>query len=417
MNAAVLLLYYLLTEVCITSPNIYNNIKKNNMILPTLAFVFNRRKTASPRKTAPVELRITYRRRQKYISTGVHLFPKNWKRGTVTNRIDAIEIQTSLDRLMRRARRIVSDMAETGTVDLDQIPVLLQFDGVDSMSFIEYCSKRSVIRYYNKSADSAERYERFMRWFRKWGGIRYFRDINESNIMAMDKELLSTGMKMCSKWNNYHRFLNSFIIDAIADGYLRRNPYRSLHIEKEKNSGALNKYLTSEEFHRLESHSMPTESLERVRDLFVFQTYTCLAYTDLASFDSSRLRIIDGMKVYTGYRGKTKVEFSFVLLSPAEAILSKYDGRLPIISNAKYNDYLKMVAVVAGINKPISSHWARHTGATMLLNDGRLSMDVVARVLGHSSPKITREVYAKLLEETVVDAMRGLEKRMNKNIK
>ena len=129
------------------------------MILPTLAFVFDRKKKSSPRKTAPVELRITWHRRQKYISTGVHLFPKNWKGGNVTNRIDAIEIQSSLDRLMRRARRIVNEMAEMGNIDIDQIPVLLQYDGVDSMSFIEYCSKRSVIRYYNSTATHSTHFE------------------------------------------------------------------------------------------------------------------------------------------------------------------------------------------------------------------------------------------------------------------
>lgn len=54
--------------------------------------------------------------------------------------------------------------------------------------------------------------------------------------------------------------------------------------------------------------------------------------------------------------------------------------------------------------KPLSSHWARHTCATMLLNSG-VGMEIVSKVLGHSSTKITREVYAKLLDETVVDAM------------
>lgn len=77
------------------------------------------------------------------------------------------------------------------------------------------------------------------------------------------------------------------------------------------------------------------------------------------------------------------------------------------MSNQKYNVYLKMLAVMAGINKPLSSHWARHTGATMLLNSG-VGMEIVSKVLGHSSTKITREVYAKLLDETVADAMSNI---------
>jgi len=45
----------------------------------------------------------------------------------------------------------------------------------------------------------------------------------------------------------------------------------------------------------------------------------------------------------------------------------------------------------------------------MLLNKG-VGMEIVSKVLGHSSTKITRAVYAKLLDETVADAMSVLDK-------
>ena len=84
-----------------------------------------------------------------------------------------------------------------------------------------------------------------------------------------------------------------------------------------------------------------------------------------------------------------------------------------MMSNVKYNECLKVLAAIAGIDKPLSSHWARHTGATMLLNSG-VDMEIVSKVLGHSSTKITREVYAKLLDETVADAMSEFERRLTK---
>ena len=74
----------------------------------------------------------------------------------------------------------------------------------------------------------------------------------------------------------------------------------------------------------------------------------------------------------------------------------------------KYNEYLKIVAQTAGIDKPVSSHWARHTGATLLLNEG-VPMQIVSKICGHSSTKITEQVYAKLLDETVVDAISKLQ--------
>ena len=100
-----------------------------------------------------------------------------------------------------------------------------------------------------------------------------------------------------------------------------------------------------------------------------------------------------------------------MLLKPALAILKRYNGILPIISNVKYNAYLKAVAQFAKIDKPITSHWARHTGATILLNMG-VDMEVVAKILGHSTTKITRAVYAKLLDETVVKAMQDVDEKI-----
>ena len=77
----------------------------------------------------------------------------------------------------------------------------------------------------------------------------------------------------------------------------------------------------------------------------------------------------------------------------------------------KYNAYLKVVAQSAGIDKPITTHWARHTGATLLLNEG-IPMRIVSRICGHSSTKITEAIYAKLLDETVVNAIKKVKDRV-----
>ena len=61
------------------------------------------------------------------------------------------------------------------------------------------------------------------------------------------------------------------------------------------------------------------------------------------------------------------------------------------------------------INKPVSTHYARHIGATLLLNEG-IDMRIISKICGHSSTKITEQVYAKLLDETVVDAIKKLKK-------
>lgn len=379
------------------------------MITPVITFVFDRKHKAGPKKEGSVELRITYNRRASYISTGIRLLPRQWKNGTVCNRLDAQEIQKTLDTLMARVRGIINDMTDEGDINTAEIRSRLMRRQGARMSFIEFCEQRKDIRIYGKTGDTAERYERFLRWLREFGRIVYFSDVTDANILEMDKSLKAKGMKNYSKWNNYHRFLNSFILDAIDEGHIKRNPYRWLHIPKEKNSG-LKKFLTDDELDRIERAEMPTATLEAVRDVFVFQVYTCLSYVDMCAFsEKDAVLMDDGKRLYRGRRGKTKQEFVFVLLDKAAAVLRKYDGKLPLMSNAKYNDYLKLVAHAAKVDKPITSHWARHTGATMLLNHG-VEMEVIAKILGHSSTRQTREVYAKLVDETIAREMGKMEK-------
>ena len=84
-----------------------------------------------------------------------------------------------------------------------------------------------------------------------------------------------------------------------------------------------------------------------------------------------------------------------------QEIWEKYDYKLPVLSNQKYNGYLKEIADICGIKKKLHSHLARHTFATILLNNG---MDIlsVSKILGHSNSRITEKVYAKMMPKTLV---------------
>ena len=371
---------------------------------PQVSFVFDRRKKATTSVKASVEIRITHNYKQKFISTGVRLYSNQWKNGKIVNCPDIIQISQTLDKLLVNIRQILFLMIQQESVDITLIPEKLKELENKKISFIEFCKQRAAVRMYGKKKDTQERYTRFIRLFTEYGKIQRFEDINERNIIAYDEYLAKTGMKPYSKWNNYHRFLNSFIMDAIDAKHFTTNPYNWVNIDRSKSSIGIGKYLTPEEVKRIKETPMPSKSLERVRDMFVFQTYTCLSYSDLKDFDSNNIKEVKGMSVYTGKRLKTGASFTIPILPVALEALNKYKGVLPIISNVRYNEHLKTIARIVGIDKPISTHWARHTGATLLLNEG-VDMRIVSKICGHSSSKITEQVYAKLLDETVVEAI------------
>ena len=201
--------------------------------------------------------------------------------------------------------------------------------------------------------------------------------------------------------------LKTVFLHALKNKTIQENPFMGFKIcRKEK----VVEFLTQEEVDRIRKAQMPTEGLEKIRDLFLFQCYTSLSYCDMMALKPSDYKTNEYGHIYvTGERLKTKVKFVTILFEDAIGIAKKYDYNLPVISNQRYNTNLKIIANICQITKPLHTHIGRHTSACYLLNKG-LSMEVVARIMGHSTTKITRH-YAKLLDKTVFEAVDEIMKR------
>ena len=380
---------------------------------PIITYIYNRYGKATATKEAVIEMRIAYGGRSKFMSTGVNVLPREWsaKEQRVVNRIDAVILNKTLEKLLIDVRKVVYEMLEDGYVEIFSIPSRLEAKRLKGVTFLDFCDQRAETRKYGKAEDSQERYDRFLRFLYSYGKIKTFSDLTENKVMELDRTLKNKNMKAKSRWNNYHRFLNSFILDAQKEGLITRNPYDHVRIDHGDDRNGIDKYLTPEEFQTLRNAIMPDKRLERVRDIFVFQTYVCMAYLDLKKFDVKKIREVNGKNVYVSIRQKTTVEFMIPLMTPAMDILGKYEGKLPIPSNVKYNKYIKEACAVAGIGKPVTTHWARHTGATLLLNAG-VPIEVVSKICGHSSIKMTEKIYAKMLPKTVVSEIVKIEDKI-----
>ncbi len=82
-------------------------------------------------------------------------------------------------------------------------------------------------------------------------------------------------------------------------------------------------------------------------------------------------------------------------------------GMLPVIANQPYNYKLKKIAALCGINKNLTSHIARHTFATTVTLQRGVSIEVVSKMLGHSSIAMTSH-YARVLEGRIRDEVARL---------
>ncbi|GAB3530781.1 hypothetical protein GCM10027443_12090 [Pontibacter brevis] len=81
-----------------------------------------------------------------------------------------------------------------------------------------------------------------------------------------------------------------------------------------------------------------------------------------------------------------------------------------MLSNQKMNAYLKEIADLCGINKPLTFHIARHTFATTVTLLNGVPMESVSKMLGHTNLRTTQH-YAKILDIKVSEDMRLLKNK------
>lgn len=365
------------------------------MKTPTFRFVFDRKKQATKKTKGLVQIEVCFNRQRKWIGTGVKVYSDQWKdRQMVVNHPQSMQLNDSLNLQIGALRDWANSLAKSGTdFEMGMVQRFIDAPKTANETFVDYVerkiSERKDIRDSTKKTQS-----KLVAALKEFGGMTYFSDIAQSSVTAFDRWLHGK-YSVQSTIHSYHKFLKIYVNMAIKDGLLKSDPYLGMRIDRGKSSDV--KFLTEEEFSKLETADIADPSLCRVRDTFVFQCRTGMAYSDLAQFDSSKVE--NG--VYKARRQKTGETFIIMLTDRAKAVLDKYGGHLPIISNQKYNLYLKTVAAIAGISKPVTSHMARHTFATLMLSKGA-KIQNVAKMLGHADIATT-QIYAKVLAKDVLE--------------
>ena len=150
------------------------------------------------------------------------------------------------------------------------------------------------------------------------------------------------------------------------------------------------------------------QSLSNVRDMFVLQASTGLSYIDMYNLRPEDIHITeDGTHYINKCRHKTSVQYTSVILPAGVEVLKKHNYQMRIISNQKLNVMLKVIQTITGISTTLTTHVARRTYATTLVNRGCPILSV-SKALGHSSVKITQSAYAEVLNKTIIDDIKKI---------
>jgi site-specific recombinase XerD len=236
---------------------------------------------------------------------------------------------------------------------------------------------------------------------------------------AADYEMFLKTVRNCEHNTSikYIHNLKAVLNFSVDNEWIPFNPVQRYNSKLEK---VEKNFLTQKELSLIENKILHIGRLEEIRDVFVFACYTGFAYSDIAKLTTQNIVIsIEGTPTIKAYRTKTNVLASVPILAKAQVIIDKYSKHLeannkglllPVISNQKYNAYLKELADLCGVKKTLTSHTARHTFATLMLTNGA-SIESVSSMLGHTNI-VTTQVYAKITNTKVEDEMAYVQEKL-----
>jgi len=339
---------------------------------------------------------------KKYITTEVYCKPGQWNGAKVENHPRARELNTRLKNKLDPVEDFIYNEGDSFTFDK-----LNQFlEGKYSHSLNGFIKNNLQ----NLSSTKQGQHLTMLEHLTGYAGEIQFKDVNQDLIEGFDRYLKNDKKFMESTSYGYLKYLKSHTTRAFKKGYLKADPFLDFKLKVVRYETV--KYLEQSELDLIENYDLSrNKSLERVRDFFLFCCYTGLAYQDAAAFTKNDIVEVQGELMIKKTRIKTDEPFRIVLFPEAVKILKKYGYSLPVISHDKTNKYIKEVAFLAGVEKNITAHMARHTCAVMLLNNG-VSMEIVSQWLGHSSTRITEQVYGKFTDKTIIDqAKEAMKKR------
>ena len=391
------------------------------------AIIYNHRGRFGKDGTAPVEVRVTVNRRAYYINTGVHVRSREWKFDHVCNRKDEDELNDRVSIMLKRVDGIINERMKDGTeddIDFEEVRRLVRspdkrvkrkiYNG-DVLAIVQDADDMTVwmqeeIEKLDVASGTRRHYKVSVAALIESGTMRKWSELTVENVHRFDAYLhtikkhqtdaeVKAGKSVeyisQATVRNYHKDIKALLGRALKFGLITANPYDRMKGEIKRGDKETVEFLTDAERTKIEKLNISDSMQATARDMFLFQCYTGMAYSDMMAFSLDKCQMNDGKLTYSAQRVKTGVTFYIRVLPKALAIAKKYGGRLPRVADQTLNANLKTIATFTNITKRLTTHVGRHTFATWMLRNG-VPLEHLQKMLGHRRITQTQR-YAKLL--------------------
>jgi len=226
-------------------------------------------------------------------------------------------------------------------------------------------------------------------------------EIDESWLMRLKHYLLNdaktpAGAKL--KQNSalsYFNKVKASLKQAFEEKYIRENP--ATRVRSIKPGETKREFLTWEDVEKIAKTKCDIPSLKRA---FLFSILTGLRWSDIVKMTWTEIRGSNNEGWHIRFQQQKTKDFEALPMTiQARDILgTKGEPMEKVFIGLRYSAYVNVALqrwmLKAGVDRYITFHCARHTHATLLLNQG-VDIYVVSKLLGHKNIKTT-EIYAKV---------------------
>ena len=263
-----------------------------------------------------------------------------------------------------------------------------------------------------------ETYDSYLRSYKHLSAfIREKKGVEDVTLRSLDRAFyddfelfLCTDHNLKPKSVHEHLYrLKKLTMRAVSQGTLRRDPYCRLHPELPKRKS---RHMKLEDLKTLMTTPVEKPQLQFVRDMFIFSTFTGLAYADLKKLSINDIaRADDGTWWIHLHRQKTDTLSSVRLLDIPLRIIEKYrsqrtgDKVFNVYSRGYFISLTRELGEVYGFD--LTFHKARHNFGTHITLSLGVPIETVSRMMGHTSISTT-QIYAQVTDTKVDEDMKRL---------
>ena len=382
----------------------------------------------------PIMLRITIAGQLAELQLKRDVKPNLWnqskERCTGKDAI-SVEINRYLESVKLRLFEIHRKMGDEGKL-INPMEVKRKFLGLDEehkmffQVFQEHNDKCRELIGKDYAKVTVSRFDTCLKYFREMSINQYqrkdipLREVSNGMILDYIHFLKSEKGLQENTVIRYMKTVKKVLNIAVNYDWIQKNPFGNIRFhEKEVNK----EFLTKEELETLRNKTFEIPRLELVRDVFLVQCWTGLAFIDVYELKEEHLvPDNEGNLWIRKERHKTGIMCNVPLLDVALEIIEKYKEHplcqkrgilLPVLSNQKMNSYLKEIADMCLIKKNLSTHTGRHTFCSVVTLANGVSLENIAKMVGHTNTRMTVR-YAKVLDQSILRDMQGVKESFAK---